>query len=153
MMKFTRLVVSVFILPMSYAVFMISGCSQNLDHDHVPEQEAQQTTAEDHEPHEAETGISAVVTVHDEAGHDPAVYEGLIELDTRTMEIIGLKTITVQLTDFDDVIEATGKIINNANNEAHIGSLIPGRINELLADPGESVSKGQELACIESILN
>lgn len=75
----------------------------------------------------------------------------LLTLDAQTKELIGLKTAEAIVTNLDEAVPVPGKIINNENNEIHINTLIPARVNELMADWGAAVKKGQPLVCLESI--
>jgi len=101
-----------------------------------------------------EAGQAASVPAAAQEGGTPVIEEAtadIIELDEKTLALIGLRTAPAVITNLDEVVKATGKITNNQNNEAHVTSLIPGRVNRLMADWGETVKKGQGLVCLESI--
>jgi cobalt-zinc-cadmium efflux system membrane fusion protein len=108
------------------------------DHDHSADADLDDHAAEDEEDHVHENPSTVG---HAETGG----------LNDQAFSVIDLETVPVTQIDFHEVIEATGKIINNQNNEVHLNALVPGRVNEALADWGETVKKGQILACIESI--
>jgi cobalt-zinc-cadmium efflux system membrane fusion protein len=104
------------------------GCS---DPQHVGDEEAiEQDNGHDHEADDTTTST---------------------EVEDHTLSLIDLKTARASYIDVDEFIDATGTIINNQNNEIHVNAVVPGRVNEALADWGETVRKGQTLACIESI--
>lgn len=90
---------------------------------------------------------------HDHAQENPSAagHAETAEINDKAFSVIDLETVPVTQIDFHEVIQATGKITNNQNNEVHLNALVPGRVNEALADWGETVKKGQTLACIESI--
>ncbi len=112
----------------------------NDDHDHDHPADA------DLDDHEAEDEHD-----HDHENPSAADHAETAELNDKAFSVIDLETVPVTQIDFHEVIQATGKIINNQNNEVHLNALVPGRVNEALADWGETVKKGQTLACIESI--
>ncbi len=168
-MKFLRYLKTVIFICLFYLIFAVSGCTDahdadhDHDHEHSESTEAHDETDHDHD-HEAEQSDEADHD-HDDHDHESGQDEeeghsdesteqtdpDIIELDEKTKEIIGLKTSPVKFADFDEVIKATGKVINNQDNEAHISSLVSGRVSFLLADLGESVRKGQKLVSVESI--
>jgi cobalt-zinc-cadmium efflux system membrane fusion protein len=120
-------------LSLAYLSF---GCRQApADHDHAHEEAEEAASTEPHDDQDHE---------HEEAA-DHA------ELNADALSIIELKTARASRVDFEETVSATGKILNNQNNEIHISTLVPGRVNEALVDWGERVTKGQTVACIESI--
>lgn len=88
----------------------------------------------------------------DEHAHDRAADDAsdALALDERTRHLLGIETAPAAIADFDEAIGATGSIINNENNEAHVSTLVPGRVNVLAADWGDRVKAGQVLVCLES---
>jgi len=96
-------------------------------------------------------GAEQEVAHDQEHDHEAEDTTTTAEVDNQTLSLIDLRTARAAYIDIDEFIEATGKIINNQNNEIHVNAVIPGRVNEALADWGETVRKGQTLACIESI--
>jgi cobalt-zinc-cadmium efflux system membrane fusion protein len=93
-------------------------------------------------------GVSTQATEAEALQHSE---ENAVELDENTLKTIGLTATAASIADIDETIHTTGKITADKNKEVHITSLVPGRINALLADWGETVTAGQELVCIESI--
>jgi len=129
-----------------YLLFMLPGCGsrQNHDHEAAGHQHTGEEQAAGQHVHE-EPGVQ-----HEHEGEESSSGE-VIMLDPETMKIIDLKTVFAERADFDEVVKAAGKIINNQNREVHMSTLIPGRVHMLMADWGETVRKGQGLACLESI--
>ena len=123
-------ITSLFVSAVAFTLVVNSfvGCR---DPQHVgAEQEIAQDQEHDHEAEDATTTT---------------------DVDDQALSLIDLKTARTVYINIDEFIEATGKIINNQNNEIHVNAVVPGRVNEALADWGETVHKGQTLACIESI--
>jgi cobalt-zinc-cadmium efflux system membrane fusion protein len=96
--------------------------------------------------------VDTELSVHDDHDHEREMAdEDAAALSADPSSLIDIKTQSVVRLDFEEAIRATGKIINDQNKEVHVNTLVPGRVNEVLADWGEAVKEGQVLACIESI--
>lgn len=68
----------------------------------------------------------------------------------RNKQKIGITTETVAVRTLPIVSEATGTVRANTNLTTPVISLAPGRVEEVLVQPGDHVSKGQILAKIRS---
>ncbi|MEM7146111.1 MAG: efflux RND transporter periplasmic adaptor subunit, partial [Verrucomicrobiota bacterium] len=73
-----------------------------------------------------------------------------IILDAEGTKNLGIETVTVAETDFEESFFAIGRIEHILDKHAVLSSRIPGRIVELEAHTGDSVSKGDVLARVES---
>ncbi|MCK4966417.1 efflux RND transporter periplasmic adaptor subunit, partial [bacterium] len=125
-----------------YSAFIIltGNCQKSSNHNHDGHdntEESHNHSKDDEHDHEDE---------NDNHNNNDAII-----LDEKSEKLIGLETKKAVLTDIYETISVPGKIINNENNEVHINTLISGRINVLMANWGDKVSKGQELVCLESI--
>jgi cobalt-zinc-cadmium efflux system membrane fusion protein len=138
-MKHASIAETAFLILLSFTYFSFS-CRQ------APSVEAENEHDHDHEQKETTSPDGEGDNEHEEA--ESADDAGI---DAKALDLIDLKTAKAVRLNFDEVVSATGKIINNQNNEIHITTLIPGRVNEALVDWGETVTKGQTVACIESI--
>ena len=135
---------------LSWLAFAQFGCNRPQD----VETEHEMNADHDHDhPADADRDDRADEDEDDHTHENPSTvgHAATGELDDKTFSVIDLETVPVTQIDFHEVIRATGKIINNQNNEVHLNALVPGRVNEALADWGETVKRGQTLACIESI--
>ncbi len=72
-------------------------------------------------------------------------------LSDKAREAIGLTTAKVTFGDLHRIVEVNARVELPWNQQAMITSLVPGKIDQVLVQPGETVSAGQPLAHIESM--
>ncbi|HWP93652.1 MAG TPA: efflux RND transporter periplasmic adaptor subunit [Thermodesulfobacteriota bacterium] len=82
--------------------------------------------------------------VHDEA------HSNQINLDPKSIQSANLKIEEVSLKSLKSILQAPGKIQFNENKLAHVGSRVPGKIDEVIANLGDKVKEGDRLAVIDS---
>ncbi len=73
-----------------------------------------------------------------------------ILLSDKARKAIGLTTEKVTLGDLHRTVEVNARVELPWNQQAMITSLVPGKIEKVLAGPGEKVAAGQELAQLVS---
>ena len=93
--------------------------------------------SEEHEEHEE----------HQEDTHEP----GVIELGPEMRERITIREAAVSLRRLPTELLTTGQVDFEQDLIAHVTPRIPGRVEEVQADLGDTVRKGQILAVIDSI--
>jgi len=74
-----------------------------------------------------------------------------IMLSDKAREAIGLTTAKVQLSDLHRIVTVSARAELPWFAQAMITSLIPGKIEQVLVRPGETVAPGQELARVASL--
>lgn len=72
-------------------------------------------------------------------------------LSDKARQAIGLTTAKVALRDLHRTVEVNARVELPWNQQAMISSLVPGKIDQVLVRPGETVTAGQELARVVSI--
>ena len=82
--------------------------------------------------------------VHDET------HSNQINLDPKSIQSANLKIEEVSLKSLKSILQAPGKIQFNENKLAHVGSRVPGKIDEVIANLGDKVKEGNRLAVIDS---
>jgi cobalt-zinc-cadmium efflux system membrane fusion protein len=82
--------------------------------------------------------------VHDET------HSNQIKLDPKSMQSANLQIEEVSLKSLKSILQAPGKIQFNENKLAHVGSRVPGKIDEVIANLGDKVKEGDRLAVIDS---
>jgi RND family efflux transporter MFP subunit len=124
------------------ALAIAAGCSGNNasvesheEHDH--EHEAH-NHAEDEHDHHHEEGEEA--------------HAGEVDFSDEMAEAIGLKTVTIQKGEFNDVVKASGRIVAAQGDEVAVVATVSGvaRLGKLSFTDGTPVSKGQSLLSIAS---
>lgn len=85
-----------------------------------------------------------------EFGSSQSVSPTRIEVDVPTAERMGIKVEPVTRELMETGIQATGKIETLPGNTVEVTSPIPGKIVELLVEPGDVVAKGQAVAVLSS---
>ena len=81
--------------------------------------------------------------------HDPVV-PGTINLTEQAKINIGLTTAVADLRIIEQIIRVPGTVQAHPNRIAFVNTRIEGRVENLLADLGDHVSKGQKLAEVQS---
>ena len=72
-------------------------------------------------------------------------------LSDKAREAIGLTTTKVTFGDLHRTVEVNARVELPWNQQAMITSLVPGKIDQVLVRPGETVTVGQELARVVSM--
>lgn len=75
---------------------------------------------------------------------------GAVLLTEQGVKNLGIETVTVEETDFEDSAFALGRIETIPGSTGAVSSRISGRLVELLVSPGDTVSKDQVVAQVES---
>ena len=73
-----------------------------------------------------------------------------VVLDAVSVENLGIETVEVTPTTFDDSLFALGRLAVIPSKRGIVSSRIPGRITELVAHEGDVVSTGQRIGRLES---
>ena len=105
------------------------------------EGEAKGETAEEAEKKPAEGG---------EEGEEEALPEQ-VTLDAEAVAAAGIKTWKALPMEVGNVLTLNGNVAFNENRLLAVSTLVPGRVVQLPVDLGQSVSKGQPVAFIESM--
>jgi RND family efflux transporter MFP subunit len=97
---------------------------------------------------------SGDATAHE--NHAPLPTKGVtiagdtIMLSDKAREAIGLTTAKIELGDIQRTVTVNARVELPWHAQAMITSLVPGRIDQVLVRPGETVAPGQELARVTS---
>lgn len=92
-------------------------------------------------------GIKSVLSIeNEEVSPDP----DLISISETQIELIGLKTGTVELSQTAGGLQTTGRVSANPNGLVKVNARAGGRITALGALPGTEVKRGKMLAIIDS---
>ncbi|HXF90793.1 MAG TPA: efflux RND transporter periplasmic adaptor subunit, partial [Candidatus Nitrosotenuis sp.] len=91
-----------------------------------------------------EGGTDNEKEVHEET------HSNQIELDPKSIQSANLQIEEVSLKSLKSILQAPGKIQFNENKLAHVGSRVPGKIDEVIANLGDKVKEGDRLAVIDS---
>ena len=83
---------------------------------------------------------------HSEDGHQ----EGVVELDPAAAETAGIRAEPATLRALLPELRTTGRVAFNENRLAHVGPHTEGRVTEVRADLGASLSSGQVVAILDS---
>jgi cobalt-zinc-cadmium efflux system membrane fusion protein len=116
------------VVPFLVAVSLATACSRGAD---------ESREHAEHEEHEE----------HEEAGHA----EGLVELAPEVIERLGIRSVAVAAQPLPAQLDTTGKVDYVQDRLAHVTPRLEGRVERVLADLGQGVSRGQTLAIIDSI--
>jgi cobalt-zinc-cadmium efflux system membrane fusion protein len=84
---------------------------------------------------------------HEEAGHE----EGVVELAPEVVERLQIRSVPVVVRPLPAQLDTTGKVDYQQDRLAHVTPRLAGRVERVLADLGQAVSRGQTLAVIDSI--
>jgi cobalt-zinc-cadmium efflux system membrane fusion protein len=87
-------------------------------------------------------------TDHTEVAEESAPQ--VIQFDAESARLAGIKLIEAKREQLATSIAFNGQIAAAPNAVAQIGSLVPGRVTQLLVSEGDAVKAGQTLAIIES---
>jgi len=86
---------------------------------------------------------------HEKDMHDDTS-SNLIQLNSKSIEAANLKSEEVSLRSLKNILQVPGKVRFNENKLAHVGSRVPGKIDEVVVNLGEKVKEGDSLAVIDS---
>ncbi|HWB11238.1 MAG TPA: efflux RND transporter periplasmic adaptor subunit [Pirellulales bacterium] len=99
--------------------------------------------------------LTAPAGAHDEHEALPskgaAVYKNMVLLTPQAEKAIGLKKAKVELDTWREEIVVNANVDVPCTRHAYAASLVTGRIEELLARPGDEVRQGQVLARVKSL--
>ncbi len=84
---------------------------------------------------------------HSGDGHQ----EGVVELDPAAAEASGIRAEPATLRTLLPELRTTGRVAFNENRLAHVGPRTEGRVTEVRADLGASLSSGQVVAILDSV--
>jgi len=87
-------------------------------------------------------------TEHSEHAEESSAH--VIELDDESSKLAGIKLAEVKRGKLNTNIAFNGQIAAAPNAVAQIGSLVPGRVTQVLVSEGDTVKAGQTLAIVES---
>jgi cobalt-zinc-cadmium efflux system membrane fusion protein len=87
----------------------------------------------------------------DEHGGDAPKEEGVLAVDAEVLRDLKLTTFPAELRPGGEGVTALGELKVNEGAYAEVGSPIPARVVRLLANPGQSVRRGQPLAELQSV--
>lgn len=90
---------------------------------------------------------------HDESAEQTRADHGgdIVEVPASMLEHMQLRTAPVSLRVLQPQLETTGQVDFEQNRLAHVSPRIPGRVEEVRADLGDAIRKGQVLTVIDSI--
>ena len=89
---------------------------------------------------------------HSEEQGEPEPHEeGVVELEPEMLERVTIRTSPASVRVLPAELLTTGQVDFEQNKLAHVTPRIPGRVEEVQADLGDKVRKGQILAVIDSI--
>ncbi|MFH0989624.1 MAG: efflux RND transporter periplasmic adaptor subunit [bacterium] len=74
-----------------------------------------------------------------------------VTIPVSTATDIGLTLINVETKPLNVVLTAPAKVLTNQNLEAHVGSLVPGRVHQIFAKVGDFVTSKQVLMTVEGL--
>jgi len=77
-------------------------------------------------------------------------FEGRTRIESEVAQAMAIKTSIASSAVIDETIEVYGQIVSNANNMSHIAARFPGVVKSLSINIGDTVTKGQKLASVES---
>ena len=75
----------------------------------------------------------------------------VVKLSAESMKLIKLETETVSLSPLIGFITLPAKVIPNQDNEAQVGTLVQGRVNQVFVKIGDYVKAGQILMTVEGL--
>jgi cobalt-zinc-cadmium efflux system membrane fusion protein len=80
----------------------------------------------------------------------PSLAPGLIEISPSALQLGSIEIGRVEMRRFPETVEVTGRLGVNENRTVHIGSISEGRVTQIMANVGDRVVRGQQLAFIVS---
>ena len=99
---------------------------------------------------DGERGSDSHAGEHDDHGGE-SHEEGIVELAPEMLERVTIRTATATLRALPAQLQTTGKVDFEQDRLAHVTPRIPGRVEEVRADLGVTIQKGDVLAVIDSI--
>ncbi len=98
----------------------------------------------------SKSGASTAIDSHDETGEGGIEHEDVVKLSEQEMEEFGIEVGTAGPGKLQVHTSLPGEIRVNKDKSAHIVPRVPGIVQEVKKKLGDSVSKGELLAVIES---
>lgn len=86
----------------------------------------------------------------EEAGHEKEKAKDKIVLSTEAVKNAGIKTVTLKAEALPDLLSVTGNISHNQERVFNVTPRLRGRVVEVYASLGSSVSQGNRLALLDS---
>jgi membrane fusion protein, heavy metal efflux system len=74
-----------------------------------------------------------------------------VSVSKKSSADVGLTTYTVKMMPLTGALIAPAKVLPNQDLEAHIGSLVPGRVHRVFVNVGDAVTAGQVLMTVEGL--
>lgn len=124
-------------LPLFLALAALAGCDKSHKDDHTPASGAQ------HDDHDEGDG-------HDHGSAEADEHVDEVTLTSDAVARYGITTASAQLWVLRPTITVPARVGFNTEAMAHVGSPLRGRIAQVNVRLGDAVTKGQELAVIES---
>ena len=115
-----------------FLLFFVAACSDHSTEGH--DEHGDETHSEESGPHGEE--------IHE---------EGVVELSPEMLERVKIRTAVVSTRVLPAELLTTGQVDFEQDRLAHVTPRIPGRVDEVQADLGDRIQKGQVLAIIDSI--
>jgi len=76
---------------------------------------------------------------------------GVVELSEVAVARAGIRAEPAKLGTLEDVFETTGRVDFNRDRVAHLGARLPGRVRETPVTLGQTVTRGEVLAIVDSV--
>jgi cobalt-zinc-cadmium efflux system membrane fusion protein len=134
-----------------------SGAAPRDEHGHEEHAEAPGHSDEEHHGQQATDDHGHVKAHADQehhetgaSGHGEAHQEGEVELTEAQIKAAGITLATAEPDSIRTTVELPGEIAFNADRTAHVVPRLAGVVEEVKADLGQQVKKGQVLAVIAS---
>ncbi|HPG42101.1 MAG TPA: efflux RND transporter periplasmic adaptor subunit [bacterium] len=95
------------------------------------------------------SGCNSKQEIHEEESHNEN--KQIVKLSFESIQQINLATEAVSLQPVIGYFTLPARVITDQDNEAHIGSLVPGRVHQVFVQAGDQVTTGQPLMTVESL--
>lgn len=102
-------------------------------------------------PSTACTQPSVTEDAHGDEAEEEGNQDGIVEIGPEMLEHLEIDTVAVEVRSLPAELETTGQVDFEQDRLAHVTPRIPGRVEEVHADLGDEIKKGQILAVIDSI--
>jgi cobalt-zinc-cadmium efflux system membrane fusion protein len=76
---------------------------------------------------------------------------GVVELSEAAVARAGIRAEAAELGTLEDAFETTGRVDFNRDRVAHLGARLPGRVREAPVTLGQTVTRGEVLAIVDSV--
>lgn len=122
-------------------------------HDHAGETAVESGAVEDDHDHEAEEASEQAGHVHEdgeEAGHIHDESGAIASAGEEWEHLIGLETVPVEHRSMNRYVSVPGRLIPDPDGVAVISPFIESSVNQVFANLGDRVKKGDVLICLTS---